>query len=43
MTQMKVRVSQEAAGHLGSAPLPVSAVNMDIAEILDPEWGEGPG
>ena len=34
MTQREVRVSHEGAGHLGSTPLPVSAVKLDIAEIL---------
>ena len=34
MTQREVRGSQEGAGHLRSTPLPVSAVKMDIAEIL---------
>ena len=34
MTQGEVRVFQEGAGHLGSTPLPVSAVKLDIAEIL---------
>ena len=34
MTQGEVRVFQESAGHLGSTPLPVGAVKLDIAEIL---------
>ena len=34
MTKMKVRVGQEGAGQLGPTPLPVSAVSIDIAEIL---------
>ena len=34
MTQGEVRVSQECAGHLGSTPLPICAVKLDIAEIL---------
>ena len=34
MTQGEVRVGQEGAGHLGPTPLPVSAVKLDIAEIL---------
>ena len=34
MTQREVRGSQEGAGHLRSTPLPVSAVKLDIAEVL---------
>ena len=34
MTQRQVRGRQEGAGHLGSTPLPVSAVKLDIAEVL---------
>ena len=34
MTPGEVRVSEEGAGHLGSTPLPVSAVKLSIAEIL---------
>ena len=34
MTQREVRGSKEGAGHLRSTPLPVSAVKLDIAEIL---------
>ena len=34
MTLGEVRVSEEGAGHLGSTPLPVSAVNLDIAQVL---------
>ena len=34
MTQGEVRVFQECTGHLGSTPLPIIAVNIDIAEIL---------
>ena len=34
MTQREVRGGQEGAGHLGSTPLPVGAVKLDIAEIL---------
>ena len=34
MTKMKVRVGQEGAGQLGPTPLPVSAVKLDIAEVL---------
>ena len=34
MTQGEVRGRQEGAGHLGSTPLPISAVSIDIAEIL---------
>ena len=34
MTPGEVRVSEEAAGQLGSTPLPVSAVKLSIAEVL---------
>ena len=34
MTLGEVGVSEEGAGHLGSTPLPVSAVKLSIAEIL---------
>ena len=34
MTPGEVRVSEEGAGQLGSTPLPVSTVKLDIAEVL---------
>ena len=33
-TPGEVRVSKKGAGHLGSAPLPVRAVRLSIAEVL---------
>ena len=34
MTSGEVRVGQKSAGHLGSTPLPVSAVKLSIADVL---------
>ena len=34
MTQRKVRVGKEGAGHLWPTPLPVSTVKLNITEIL---------